>query len=44
VLLLVFMLVGLFHTGWFVESLVAQTLVVFAIRTPPIPFSSPRWF
>jgi P-type Mg2+ transporter len=24
----------LFHTGWFVESLVTQTLVLFVIRTP----------
>ena len=28
----------LFHTGWFVESLATQTLVVFAIRTRRIPF------
>ncbi|MGI5518310.1 magnesium-translocating P-type ATPase [Streptomyces sp. CA-106131] len=27
-----------FHTGWFVESLATQTLVIFAIRTCRIPF------
>lgn len=27
-----------FHTGWFVESLATQTLVVFAIRTRRVPF------
>ncbi|GAA2332207.1 magnesium-translocating P-type ATPase [Streptomyces cuspidosporus] len=27
-----------FHTGWFVESLATQTLVIFAIRTRRIPF------
>jgi len=31
---------GLFHTGWFVESLATQTLVLFVIRTPRNPFSS----
>jgi P-type Mg2+ transporter len=33
----------LFHTGWFVESLATQTLVIFVIRTRRIPFfrSSP---
>jgi len=30
----------LFHTGWFVESLATQTLVVFAIRTAGNPFKS----
>jgi Mg2+-importing ATPase len=30
----------LFRTGWFVESLVTQTLVVFVIRTAGNPFSS----
>jgi Mg2+-importing ATPase len=30
----------LFHTGWFVESLVTQTLVVFVIRTTGNPFRS----
>jgi Mg2+-importing ATPase len=29
-----------FHTGWFVESLVTQTLVVFVIRTSGSPFKS----
>ncbi len=33
----------LFHTGWFVESLLTQTLIVHIIRTRKIPFlqSSP---
>ena len=30
----------LFHTGWFVESLATQTLVVFVIRTAGSPWSS----
>lgn len=30
----------LFHTGWFVESLATQTLVVFVIRTAGSPFRS----
>jgi len=30
----------LFHTGWFVESLATQTLVLFVIRTPKSPLSS----
>ena len=30
----------LFHTGWFVESLATQTLVLFVIRTPGNPFRS----
>src|SRR6185295_12652288 len=30
----------LFHTGWFVESLATQTLVLFVIRTPGNPFKS----
>jgi P-type Mg2+ transporter len=29
---------ALFRTGWFVESLATQTLVVFAIRTRRVPF------
>ncbi len=29
---------ALFRTGWFVESLATQTLVVFAIRTRKVPF------
>ncbi len=30
----------LFHTGWFVESLATQTLVLFVIRTAGVPWSS----
>jgi P-type Mg2+ transporter len=30
----------LFHTGWFVESLATQTLVLFVIRTRGNPFRS----
>lgn len=30
----------LFHTGWFVESLATQTLVVFVIRTQANPLKS----
>jgi P-type Mg2+ transporter len=30
----------LFHTGWFVESLATQTLVLFVIRTMGSPFLS----
>jgi P-type Mg2+ transporter len=30
----------LFHTGWFVESLATQTLVLFVIRTMGNPFTS----
>ncbi|HWF19849.1 MAG TPA: magnesium-translocating P-type ATPase [Verrucomicrobiae bacterium] len=35
----------LFQTGWFVESLLTQTLIVHIIRTGRIPFiqSSPSW-
>ena len=34
----------LFHTGWFVESLATQTLVLFVIRTPRSPLKSrPSW-
>ncbi|HVW24458.1 MAG TPA: magnesium-translocating P-type ATPase [Polyangiaceae bacterium] len=29
-----------FHTGWFVESLVTQTLVIYAIRTARSPFAN----
>jgi len=32
----------LFRTGWFVESLATQTLVVFAIRTHRVPFFRSR--
>ncbi len=31
---------ALFHTGWFVESLATQTLVLFVIRTQGNPFKS----
>jgi Mg2+-importing ATPase len=31
---------GLFHTGWFVESLATQTLVIFVIRTAGSPLRS----
>lgn len=34
----------LFRTGWFVESLATQTLVIFVIRTMRAPWKSrPRW-
>ncbi len=33
---------ALFHTGWFVESLITQTLVVHVIRTMQIPFIQSR--
>jgi Mg2+-importing ATPase len=29
---------SLFHTGWFVESLLTQTFIVYIIRTKKIPF------
>ncbi len=32
----------LFHTGWFVESLATQSLVVFVIRTRRVPFIRSR--
>jgi Mg2+-importing ATPase len=32
----------LFHTGWFVESLLTQTLIVHIIRTQRIPFIQSR--
>ena len=32
----------LFHSGWFVESLATQTLVVFVIRTRRVPFFKSR--
>jgi Mg2+-importing ATPase len=31
---------ALFHTGWFIESLVSQVLVIFVIRTRGNPFAS----
>jgi len=34
--------VALFNTGWFVESLWSQTLVIHMIRTPKIPFIQSR--
>jgi Mg2+-importing ATPase len=35
----------LFHSGWFVESLVTQCLVVFVIRTARAPWRArPSWF
>jgi Mg2+-importing ATPase len=33
---------ALFHTGWFVESLLTQTLIVHIIRTNKIPFIESR--
>lgn len=30
--------VALFQTGWFIESLVTQTLIIFSIRTRMVPF------
>jgi len=33
---------ALFRSGWFVESLATQTLVIFAIRTRQIPFFRSR--
>jgi len=33
---------ALFRTGWFVESLATQTLVIFAIRTRRVPFLRSR--
>lgn len=33
---------ALFHTGWFVESLWSQTLVIHMIRTPKLPFIQSR--
>jgi Mg2+-importing ATPase len=36
------MYVALFQTGWFVESMWTQTLVVHMIRTPKIPFIQSR--
>ena len=34
-----------FQTGWFIESLATQTLVIYIIRTKKIPFlqSRPSW-
>ncbi len=33
---------GLFHTGWFVESIFTQTLIIHIIRTNKIPFIQSR--
>jgi len=35
----------LFQTGWFIESIVSQTLIVHVIRTGKVPFfqSMPSW-
>ena len=33
---------ALFHTGWFVESLMTQTLIIHVIRTNKIPFLQSR--
>ena len=33
---------ALFHTGWFVESLMTQTLIIHVIRTNQIPFLQSR--
>jgi Mg2+-importing ATPase len=33
---------ALFHTGWFVESLMTQTLIIHVIRTRQIPFIQSR--
>ena len=32
----------LFQTGWFIESIVTQTLVVHVIRSPKVPFIGSR--
>jgi Mg2+-importing ATPase len=37
-----YLFIMLFHTGWFVESLWSQTLVIHMIRTPKIPFIRSR--
>lgn len=34
--------VSLFHSGWFVESLISQTLIIHLIRTKKIPFLQSR--
>jgi Mg2+-importing ATPase len=34
--------IALFNTGWFVESLWSQTLVIHMIRTPKLPFIQSR--
>jgi len=37
-----YLFAAIFHTGWFVESLWSQTLVIHMIRTPKIPFIQSR--
>jgi Mg2+-importing ATPase len=32
----------LFHSGWFIESLATQTLIIFAVRTRRVPFLRSR--
>ena len=34
--------IGMFQTGWFVESMWSQTLVIHMIRTPKLPFIQSR--
>jgi len=34
--------IGLFHAGWFVESMWSQTLVIHMLRTPKIPILQSR--
>jgi Mg2+-importing ATPase len=36
------LLMMIFHSGWFIESLWSQTLVIHMIRTPKIPFIQSR--
>ena len=33
---------SLFHTGWFLESIITQTLIIYIIRTHKIPFLQSR--
>ncbi|MFI5145132.1 MAG: magnesium-translocating P-type ATPase [Ignavibacteria bacterium] len=33
---------SLFHTGWFLESIITQTLIIYIIRTHKIPFIQSR--
>jgi Mg2+-importing ATPase len=35
-------LIALFNSGWFIESLLSQTLIIHLIRTPKIPFIKSR--
>lgn len=34
--------IALFHTGWFIESLWSQTIVIHFLRTPKVPFIQSR--